>query len=57
MNLIKRVQLAYWRYIYNMEMHRKYELEKIYINENLEIRAMLSRANEKILELEGVKEW
>lgn len=57
MNLIKRVQLAYWRYIYNMETHRKYELEKIYINESLQISHMIRHANARILELEGQKEW
>lgn len=57
MNLLKRLQITYWRYIYNMETHRKYELERVYINENLEIRAMLARASAKILELEGAKEW
>lgn len=49
--LVNRLRLAYWRYIYGMELQRKYALEEIYLRESLEISHMIRVANNKLTEL------
>lgn len=51
--IVNRLRLVYWRYIYGVEMHRKFELEEIYLRESVEISHMIRVANHKLTELGG----